>query len=143
VRRPAPKKSGKQQIRDGLTTYFTLGEGILAATGDILSAEVWHHGGPQCAEAWADLAAQNEQVNRVLTKLVEGGAWGAALGVSAAMVAPILGARATMLPVPVRIAMQETGKRLIDESRMTDRMRAALAAQEKANRQSTGQASTR
>jgi len=140
ARRSTAKKTGKQQIRDGLITYFNIGEGLLAATGDVLSAEVWHHGGPQCAEAWADLAMQNEQVNRALTKLVEGGAWGAAVGLSVAMVAPVIAARGTMLPMPVRFALQETGKRLIDEDRLTDRMRAAIKAQEASQAQGANSA---
>jgi len=128
--RPSSAFSGKKQtgarIREGLLTYFTLGETALAATGDLLSAEVWHHGAPVCAEAWADLAAQNDAVNRALSKLIEGGAWGAAIGSSLCMLAPIVATYAPVNPM-IQLALRSMGERLINQDELTPRMKDYIA----------------
>jgi len=120
------KKAAPRSIRDGLITYFTFGETALAMTGDLLSAEVWHHGAPICAEAWADLAAQNDAVNRALSKLIEGGAWGAAVGSSLCMLAPIIANNVPLNPM-IQLALRSMGERLINQEELTPRMKDFIA----------------
>lgn len=137
----APRSSGgaaKNKIREGLEGYTGLAAVGLAMSGDLWSSEIMGTVGPMWAETMADLAQQNAQLRKVLTALVEGGTWGAAVGTSVALVAPIIAHRASGLPDNLRsvLGMLPVTLRLYDEAAAEEwwgRYQAAQAAAENRN----------
>lgn len=84
------KRAPKEKINRGVRALVLIGAGANAAIGDTWSAHVWEESAGTIADAWTELAAQNAQVNRVLSMLVEGGMWGAVITSSIAMLAPVI-----------------------------------------------------
>lgn len=122
---PAGKQTTRTKIKDGLEGYTQLASVGLAMTNDPWSSLVFDEVGPKWAEAMADLAMVNPQLERVLSKLVEGGTWGAAVGLSVCMVSPIIAGRAplpdpikqalAMLPVTLNAVTKETFEQFVRE----------------------------
>ena len=125
-RRAPPARSQRKaappsKIKDGLEQYIKLGAAGLSATGDIYSAEVWRQGATPFAEAWAEVAAQNEQVRRILSGLVEGGMWGAAVATSAALLAPVIAMRVPMsLPARMMLLNVPTMLHVVDKDKLEE-----------------------
>lgn len=127
--RPTARRTpaSRTRIKEGLEGYTQLGSFALAMAGDPWSSKVFEVVGPRWAEAMADLAMSNPQVERALSILVEGGTWGAAVGTSIAMVAPIIAARAPippkaretigMLPVTLHAVTKEQFEEFVAEQR--------------------------
>lgn len=134
--RPAPRgpPTSKTRIKEGLEGYTQLAAVGLAMTGDPWSSRVFEIVGPQWSEAMAELAMTNPQVRRVLSILVEGGTWGAAVGTSVAMLAPIIAGRVPMsdsarqtlgmLPVTLHAVSKQQFQEFIEEQqRWADQVR--------------------
>lgn len=103
----APRSSGPSNkvIADGLKNLTQLGATGFGLMGDPITADVWTQVGPRWAEDVAELAKTNAALRRALTALVEGSQWGAVVGTSLCMVAPILGMHASALPDQMRATL--------------------------------------
>lgn len=122
---PRGGQTTRTKIKEGLEGYTQLASVGLAMTGDPWSSTVFDEVGPKWAEAMADLAMVNPQLERALSKLVEGGTWGAAVGLSVCMVAPIIAGRAplpdpvkqtlAMLPVTLNAVSKDTFEQFVKE----------------------------
>ena len=62
---------------------------LVMATGDEYCAMHIAHQAKPLAAAWAELAKQNETIERMLRRMLEGSAWGGVIFVTAATVIPI------------------------------------------------------
>lgn len=92
--KPAPRNGSRslpiRRIEDGVTRLAQGVAGGIAMTGNVEASEIWRLGAPQFGQAWAGVAEVNDQVRKTLTTLLEGGAWGAAITSSLALLAPLI-----------------------------------------------------
>lgn len=100
--RTASRTTSKTKIKDGLEGYTQLAALGLALSGDQWSSKVFEIVGPTWAQSMADVAAINPQVEKALMALVEGGTWGAAIGSSVCLIAPVVAARVPGMSQSVR-----------------------------------------
>lgn len=91
---PPPSKAtrapAKPKLQKSLEEFLSVPAIVYSATGHDYPAHIVGSRAPAVAEAWYDLAQENPAVKRVLTRLVEGSAWGGVILTSASMLVPLL-----------------------------------------------------
>lgn len=96
---PRPTGGSARDLKTRLEELFGGMALLPMAAGDHYSAHIIATRSGHLAEAWSDLAKQNPAVKRVLEGMLQGGAWGAVIMSTGAVVVPILGHYGFLPPV--------------------------------------------
>lgn len=95
---PLPPGKPLVGLQGKLERFFVSMALPFAAAGDMHCAAILAQRGPIVAEAWASLAAESPAVKKVLETLLKGGAWGAAISSTLAVIVPIAAHHGAPIP---------------------------------------------
>lgn len=111
-RKPANPRTAASitRIRAGLVMTFTMA-GMGVSVYDGWDGQVIALNAERLADAWCELAEQNPRVRKALERMLEGSAWGGAIGTTAAVAVPIA-VRHGMLPPSLLQSVEGMGVEL-------------------------------